>query len=285
MKILPVHPNLDYLLREAKAIKSRHRNGDKNVCPVLGHFDTSLHGLTTEQILNKRFSILDAQRVIARQYGFASWTKMKNFVSLCDKGQKPIDPHLRKYTLKRYEILQGLQQEVKQKKLAYEEYKQETLISTRVLSEAYEVHGWPGPDIIGSDCVNALWFVAASAVYDSEFQRRTVAMTADALPNGKIFGHTYAGVKDRYLTLKKKPTIYGLAFGAYYDAEGEFHLCIPAIEDPKNVDKRRAIVGHQSLQEERNRCAEDAKKYNWKYGDRAEAIEELNRVSIEGGYT
>jgi len=80
MRTLPVRPNLQFLSREAKAIKSSHRNGDSTVCSIIGRFDTSLHGLSNQQILDTKFSILDAQRVVARLYGFSSWSRLKFFV-------------------------------------------------------------------------------------------------------------------------------------------------------------------------------------------------------------
>jgi len=80
MKIIPERPNLNFLLREAKALKTRHRNRDKSICATIGHFDTSLHGLSEQAIFDTHFSILDAQRVLARQYGFSSWSRLKKFV-------------------------------------------------------------------------------------------------------------------------------------------------------------------------------------------------------------
>jgi len=76
MKILPERPNLSFLLREAKKLKSAHRSGDNSICATIGHFDISLHGLSDEAIFDTRFSILDAQRVVARQYGFSSWARL-----------------------------------------------------------------------------------------------------------------------------------------------------------------------------------------------------------------
>jgi len=59
MKYLPERPNLLFLLREAKKLKSAHRNGDKSICATIGHFDTSLHGLSDQAI--KRYSTRDFQ--------------------------------------------------------------------------------------------------------------------------------------------------------------------------------------------------------------------------------
>jgi len=237
MKILPARPNLDFLLREAKVIKSRHRKADKTVCSLIGHYDTSLHGLTNEQIFNTPFSILDAQRVVARQYSFTSWARMKKYVDLSRLGEKPTDPSLRKYLLERRKQIQSLQEDIKNKKVKYNEYITFTNNSTALLSSAYETHGWPGPDAIGLDCMESAWYVAASAVC------------------------------------------------GYIDSAGDFQLFIPDIYDPKNIDKRRATVGHIALDAYRKTFAQEAKENNWEYGTRTEAAKELERVSKEGGYT
>ena len=115
MKILPELPNLQFLLREAKAIKSRHRSGDTSVCETIGHYDTSLHARTNEEIFDTRFSILDAQRVVARQYGFSSWARMKGFVERGLAGKNPTDIELRTTLLNRYKELTSLTQDIQKK--------------------------------------------------------------------------------------------------------------------------------------------------------------------------
>lgn len=104
MKALPDRPDIRYLAREAKALKSRHRRGDPGVCEAVGHFDTSLHGLTDRQILERRFSILDAQRVVARRYGFASWTKLIRHVEACVAGRNPRDPSLGRHVARKEKL-------------------------------------------------------------------------------------------------------------------------------------------------------------------------------------
>jgi len=54
MKILPDRPNLEFLRREAQTLKSRHRARDASVCDAIGHFDTSMHGLSHD--VHKRCS-------------------------------------------------------------------------------------------------------------------------------------------------------------------------------------------------------------------------------------
>ena len=186
MKILPELPDLQFLLREAKAIKSSHRNRDDSICEAIGHFDTSLHGLNDQQIFDTRFSILDAQRVVARQYGFSSWTKLKQFVTRCWAGQKPTDKKLRDAVLARSKEQRSLQEAYREKKDGhkekYMEFEALAHDSTKLLNSAFDCHGWPGPEVIGSDCVESICYLSANAIYDAKFQRRSVQHMEEALP-------------------------------------------------------------------------------------------------------
>ena len=101
MKSLPARPNLEYLKKEAKKLRSAHRNKDKLVSSILSHYDTSFTGKTEDEIFASKFSILDAQRVIAREYGFSSRTKLKRFKEVRDEGGRPpknLDTFNKKYS-------------------------------------------------------------------------------------------------------------------------------------------------------------------------------------------
>jgi len=292
MKILPELPNLEFLLREAKAIKSSHRNGDASVCETIGHYDTSLHGLNNQQIFDARFSILDAQRVVARQYGFSSWSKMKQFVQRSLVGRNPSDPKLREFLLKRHKQLKSLTTEIQAKrgdyKSAYKQYRKLSQDSTVTLNSAYDCHGWPGPDVVGPDCVDPILFVAGNAYYDADFQYRTVELMGYSLSGGGFFAVSHAMLLDRNLKLSKQLSIYGTPYDAYYNADGECELLIPEVIDPENLDKRRARVGFISMEADRKRCIKEAKEKNWDLPNREECIKrsrkELEQLSNEGGY-
>ena len=287
MKTLPELPNLNFLLREAKAVKSQHRNRDAGVCETIGHYDTSLHGLTDQQIFDKHFSILDAQRVVARLYGFSSWTKMKQFVSRCWDGQNPTDTKLREEILTRHQKLSSLQKEIennKDKKL-YVQYREDALKSTDILNKAFRKHGWPGPEVVGPDCVEPLFFLSGNAVYDAQFQHSAVGLMEEALSSGGFFARFYAQLQDRNSVLSNKPCIYGTTFGSYYNSDGICELLEPDVIDPDNLDKRRARVGLTSKEMEKNHYINEAKEKNWKLSTREQSLKELNQVSIEGGYS
>lgn len=69
---LPEQPNLEQLRKQAKELLRGYRSGNSSAVAEVDRFE--LHA-------NKdRFALNDAQRVIARAYGFASWAKLKAFV-------------------------------------------------------------------------------------------------------------------------------------------------------------------------------------------------------------
>jgi len=288
MKNLPARPNLQYLLREAKVLKSRHRKGDTSICATIGHYDTSLHGLSDADIFDTRFSILDAQRVVARQYGFSSWTRLKKFVHRSVAGVNPLDRTLRDTLLARHKELITLQNDVQHKvgdyKGRYRQYRKLADDSASLLNTAFDSHGWPGPDVIGLDCVGAITFVSGNAVYDAAFQYRSTQLMGEALAHGGFDSYWYAQFVDRYLTLSKNTTIYGSSFGSYYDDRGEFKLLVADVIDPSNLDKRRARVGHEAWEVARLRHAAEARDNNWQLPTRNQAVSRLEKLSVDGGY-
>ncbi len=288
MKILPGSPNLQFLLREAKALKSSHRNADISICATIGHFDTSFHGLSHQEILNSRFSILDAQRVVARLYGFSSWNRLKKFVHRSYLGKAPSDIQLRSKVLNRRTELENLVKAYKSKQGDYksklDQYHELSLESTHFLKNAFDRHGWPGPDVVGPDCVEALAFVSGNATYDADFQNESTQLMGEALPEGGVCAHWHAMLRDRYLVLSNQPTIYGTSFGAYRDDNGEFQLVEYDVLDPENLNKRRAQVGYDSVEVERRELAKRASEENWNLGTYEHCIKDFENTSIKGGY-
>lgn len=80
MKSLPTHPSLEFLNKEAKSLRALHRQGDESCCERLRVNDTSFIDKTDSEILSSRFSINDAQRIVAREYGYSSWAKMSQYI-------------------------------------------------------------------------------------------------------------------------------------------------------------------------------------------------------------
>ena len=80
MKSLPTNPNLEFLKKEAKALRALHKQGDASCCEKVRLYDRNFRALADEDIFKERFSINDAQRIIAREYGYSSWATLKEYV-------------------------------------------------------------------------------------------------------------------------------------------------------------------------------------------------------------
>lgn len=84
MKSLPARPSLEFLKKEARTLRAMHKHGDRACCERIRACDTSCKNKTDAGILSGRFSINDAQRIIAREYGYTSWATLKQYVESLD---------------------------------------------------------------------------------------------------------------------------------------------------------------------------------------------------------
>ena len=71
---LPDEPSLEHLRKQAKRLRDAVRDGDADASAQVLEF----HPRASQ--VRDRFSLVEAQLVIARSYGFPSWTKLKHHV-------------------------------------------------------------------------------------------------------------------------------------------------------------------------------------------------------------
>ena len=69
---LPPNPNLEQLRKQAKDLLGKYRSGEPAAIAEIQKFERNPDPST--------FALHDAQRVLARAYGYESWTKLKAFV-------------------------------------------------------------------------------------------------------------------------------------------------------------------------------------------------------------
>lgn len=79
-KELPVDPSLENLKNQAKALLKSHRQGLSEANSRIHEFHPEWSRRSVEQIQHADISLSDAQWVIAREYGFDSWAKLKHYV-------------------------------------------------------------------------------------------------------------------------------------------------------------------------------------------------------------
>ncbi len=101
-----------------------------------------------------------------------------------------------------------------------------------------EEHGWLGPEVIGKQGNATLFRVIQSA--DLNTQEKYLPLLRDAVKLGNANPSNLAVLEDRVALSQNNRQVYGSQIGKDEDTN-EFYI-LP-LEDPDNVDKRRAKVG------------------------------------------
>lgn len=261
MRFLADSPNLEFLRRQAARLKARHRAGDASALATLRHYDTAFRGLRAEEIHRSRFSIVDAQRIIAREHGFASWTRLKRYVERC--GTAP-DPELRR-------LLKALEREGKdviaeaRRRYAAEECA--TVWTPRVidqhrkneevLGELIERSGWPDPAAVGHAGLATAMIIVGDSSTSSALNRQAIGALGRAVDTGLVGARDLAVLTDRAEFLSGRKPVYGLI--GDFDDSGMLSVGND-VRDPEHLDARRADAGIDSVASERVRMRTEAAK-------------------------
>ena len=115
------------------------------------------------------------------------------------------------------------------------------LIKVKSILDKY---GWLGADVVGLQGNSTLFLVIQHS--HQATQEKYLPMMREAVKNGKAQGSSLALLEDRVALGQGKRQIYGSQIGR--DPETQIYYVSP-LEDPDNVDKRRAEVGLRSLSE------------------------------------
>lgn len=77
---LPSRPNLDHLRRQAKSLLAALAKGDPEAIRAFQEHLPAAKGLSAAKVAKAGYRLADAQSVVARQSGFASWPKLSRHV-------------------------------------------------------------------------------------------------------------------------------------------------------------------------------------------------------------
>jgi len=115
--------------------------------------------------------------------------------------------------------------------------------NTKRLAEIVGQHGWPTNTLVGPDGANAAWLLVQHADRDRKFQRQCLDLMTK-LPKQEVSRRDLAYLTDRVLLAEGKKQLYGTQMDS---ADGKW---VPRpLEDPENVDQRRADHGLEPLAE------------------------------------
>lgn len=106
------------------------------------------------------------------------------------------------------------------------------------VTKILDTYGWVGADKVGGQANQTLFLVIQHA--DLETQQKYLPMMREAVKNKKAGSSALALLEDRVALGEGKRQIYGSQIG--YDKETKKSFVLP-LEDPANVDIRRATVG------------------------------------------
>ena len=115
--------------------------------------------------------------------------------------------------------------------------------NTKRLAEIVDQHGWPTITLVGPDGANAAWLLVQHADRDRPFQRKCLDLMTK-LPKQEVPQRDLAYLTDRVLLGEGKKQLYGTQMDS---TDGKW---VPRpLEDPENVEKRRAERGLEPLAE------------------------------------
>ena len=117
-------------------------------------------------------------------------------------------------------------------------------INLGVVTHIIDTYGWIGTDSIGPSGSTALWTVIQHS--DLDIQQKYLPLMRIAVWQGRAHASELAYLEDRVALGEGRKQIYGTQFGV--DPKTNKYVFSP-IEDEPNVDKRRAAVGLEPLEE------------------------------------
>ena len=110
--------------------------------------------------------------------------------------------------------------------------------NAQALDEIITQHGWPGIASVGLAGCRAAWLIAQHAICTPALQRKFLERLTAAAEAGDVPLRQVALLSDRVRFNEGRPQLYGTVMD--WDERGEFGC---ELEDPEQVDERRAAVG------------------------------------------
>lgn len=115
--------------------------------------------------------------------------------------------------------------------------------AVRLKEILFEIKGWPSITRFGTEAPKAAWLIALHATHNPAFQADCLRQMM-ALPGGEVDLIDRVYLEDRVLISSGQPQKYGTIWNIKSDPATDVFDVVPSqMEDPANVDARRAQVG------------------------------------------
>jgi hypothetical protein len=113
------------------------------------------------------------------------------------------------------------------------------------LHAIFKQFGWPGVSMVGKDGADAVWLLVQHADEDKALQRFALHLLKEAVRKGEASKSNLAYLTDRVRVNAGQKQIYGTQL-EWPDAD---HPRPKPTEDPANLNKRRAAMGLEPIEE------------------------------------
>ncbi|MCH7905058.1 MAG: hypothetical protein IH944_10905 [Armatimonadetes bacterium] len=110
------------------------------------------------------------------------------------------------------------------------------------LKEIVAEHGWPTYALVGATAAHAAWLLVQHSDRDIEFQKKCLALMEPLVEKNQVGKSDFAYLWDRVAVNGGKKQRYGTQIES---KDGKWQP--KPVEDPKNLDKRRAEVGLSTM--------------------------------------
>jgi len=118
-----------------------------------------------------------------------------------------------------------------------------------LLEQFFDTYGWPIPSQFGGEVHEAAWFIAIHAISKPHILKRALHLLEQALHNGEQVAQEYAKLFDRIELYEGRKQRYGTQFAPSPAGWYAWDL-----EDPEQVDVRRAALGLSTFLEGKEAC-------------------------------
>jgi hypothetical protein len=123
--------------------------------------------------------------------------------------------------------------------------------NTARMKEIVATFGWPTHSMVGAEASDAAFLLVQHADHDPAFQARCLPLLEAAMARGEVAKTAVAYLTDRVLVKQRRPQLYGtqyhvreLADGSVaIGASGKPEYLLPIVEEPAQLDARRAAMG------------------------------------------
>lgn len=120
-----------------------------------------------------------------------------------------------------------------------------------ILESIIKRYGYPGFKQVGEKSANNFWLLVQHADAHLEFQRQTLKLMLPEVKHKNASPINYAYLSDRVAINSNTLEEYGTQ--VVYEGPGLGKAVPKSLRDPKNVDKRRAAIGMEPLEDYLNR--------------------------------